>query len=325
MIAGRGPRVTIARTVDRRAAERHGASTVYCAAMAEVHGADSNADSDAAQTPSAGDGVGHSRLRVATWNLWWHFGPWERRQPVIVETMRAVDADVWCLQEVFAGRDGADQAQDLAAALGGFHVAHASRFDLDDFDESIGNAVLSRWPIREHAMHPLPAPDGLDELRLVLRATIAAPWGDLEVFSAHLNWRLDQSHVRQAQVEAICAFVAGTHARRTFPPVLCGDFNADPESDEIRMLTGLAAVPVEKLVFIDAWRAGGVGPGMTWDNRNAFAAEDYEPDRRIDYVLVGYPRDAGIGQVLDAELLGCDPIDGTWPSDHFGVVATLRA
>ena len=90
------------------------------------------------------------------------------------------------------------------------------------------------------------------------------------------------------------------------------------------MLTGLTSVPVPKLVFIDAWRAGGTDEGSTWDNRNAHAAQDFEPNRRIDYVLVGYPREAGIGQVVEARLVGDQPVDGVWPSDHFGVVADIR-
>jgi endonuclease/exonuclease/phosphatase family metal-dependent hydrolase len=263
-------------------------------------------------------------LRIATWNLWWRFGPWESRQPAILETMRRVDADVWCLQEVYATRDGDDQAELLADALGGYHVAHGSRFDLTEFEQSIGNAVLSRWPIASHETRPLPAPDGLDELRCVVRADIAAPQYALEVFVTHLNWRMDQSDVRQAQVRAICEFVAETRDRREFPPVLCGDFNAVPDAEEIRMLTGLTTVPVPKLVFIDAWRAGSDGPGTTWDNRNAFAAEEFEPDGRIDYVFVGYPRDVGVGHVEAAALVGDEPVEGVWPSDHFGVSADVR-
>lgn len=279
------------------------------------------ANAEAAATRGGPGGT----LRVATWNVWWRFGPWEERQAAIVEAMRGVDADVWCLQEVFATRDGRNQAEELATALGGYHVAHASRFDLAHFEESIGNAVLARWPVRDVEVRPLEAPPGLDELRLVLRADVAAPGRTVEVFCTHLNWRLDQSHVRQEQVRAICEFVAETRDRREFPPVLCGDFNADPESDEIRMLTGQRAVPVPKLVFLDAWRSAGSGPGMTWDNRNPFAAQDCEPDRRIDFVFVGYPRDLGLGQVVAAGLVGDAPIGGVWPSDHFGVVADLRS
>lgn len=263
-------------------------------------------------------------LRVATWNLWWHFGPWEARQPAIHATMRAVDADVWCLQEVYRGRDGVDQAGELGDALGGYHVAHGSRFDLEHFTDSIGNAVLSRYPIVDTETRPLPAPEGLDELRVAVRADIAAPFAAIEVYSTHLNYRLDQSHVRQLQVRALCEFVAETEDRRTFPPIVGGDFNAVPESDELRMMTGLTSVPVPGLVFVDAWRAAGVGPGCTWDNRNPHAAAAFEPDARIDYVLVGAPHPTGAGHVVRAERFATEPVDGVWPSDHAGVVVDLR-
>ena len=185
--------------------------------------------------------------------------------------------------------------------------------------------MLSRWPIVGSERRSLPAPEGLDELRVVVRADVDGPRGPLEVFATHLNWRLDQSHVRRLQVRALCEFVAETRSRRSFPPVLCGDFNAEPDSDEIRMLTGLATVPVPKLVFIDAWRVAGDGPGTTFvPTVNPFTALDLEPDRRIDYVFVGFPRDGGAGHVVRASLVGADPVDGIFPSDHFGVFAELR-
>ena len=43
-------------------------------------------------------------LRVMTWNLWWRFGPFERRRPAILEVIRAADPDVLCLQEVWSDR-----------------------------------------------------------------------------------------------------------------------------------------------------------------------------------------------------------------------------
>lgn len=265
------------------------------------------------------------RIRVATWNLWWHFGPWESRQPAILETMRAVDADVWCLQEVFTAADGSDQAAELAAALGGYHVAHGSRFDLGVFPEGIGNAVVSRWPVTGSEVRELPAPDGLDELRCAVRADVDAPCGPLAVFSTHCNWHLDQSDVRQEQVRVLAEFVAEGREDRVFPAVVGGDFNAAPEADEIRMLTGLTTVPVRGQVFVDAWAARGAGPGLTWDTRNPFAAAEHEPSRRIDYVLVGMPGPGGVGEVLAVDRFADGPVGGIWPSDHAGVVATLRA
>ena len=180
-----------------------------------------------------------TRLTIVSWNLWWRFGPWAARQPAIAATLQRLGPDIVCLQEVWEERDGVRQADQLADALGGYHVAHAAGLGFDLTSESLGNSIVSRWPIRAHEARPLPAPPGLDELRVVLRAEIDGPRGPVEVFVTHLNWRMDQSDVRQDQVRAICEFIAETTDQRTFPPVLAGDFNAEPESDEIRMLTGL--------------------------------------------------------------------------------------
>ncbi|HSO96871.1 MAG TPA: endonuclease/exonuclease/phosphatase family protein [Acidimicrobiia bacterium] len=266
-----------------------------------------------------------TRMTVMSWNLWWRFGPWAQRQPAIAATLTRLGPDIVCLQEVWEERDGPRQADQLAAGLGGYHVAHAAGLGVDLATESLGNAILSRWPIRDHEARPLPAPPGLDELRVVLRADIDGPRGPLEVFVTHLNWRMDQSDVRQDQIRAICEFVAETSDRRTYPPILTGDFNAEPDSDEIRLLTGLGAVPVPKLMFLDAWRtAGDGGPGYTWSNVNPFATLDCEPDRRLDYVFVGYPRAHGAGQVLAARIEGTQLVDGIYPSDHYAILAEVR-
>jgi endonuclease/exonuclease/phosphatase family metal-dependent hydrolase len=184
--------------------------------------------------------------------------------------------------------------------------------------------VLSRWPISHHEFRPLPAPADLDESRVVLRADIDGPRGPIQLFCTHLNWRFDQSHIRQDQVRAIARFVKESPPR-TFPPVVCGDFNADPESDEIRMLTGRAAVPEPKLVFHDAWEAGGDGgPGTTWSNRNPYARLDLEIDRRIDFVFAGWPKPGGAGHVVACSVEGTEAVDDVVPSDHYAVLAELR-
>jgi endonuclease/exonuclease/phosphatase family metal-dependent hydrolase len=265
-----------------------------------------------------------TRLRVVTWNVWWRFGPWEARQPAILETLAGIDADVVCLQEVWETREGASQPKALAEALG-FHYVAAAGLGLDLAPESLGNAVLARWPITAARAFALPAPKGLDELRVILRADVDGPRGPVQVFCTHLNWRMDQSHVRQMQVAAACEVVASTREQRTYPPVLCGDFNAEPDAAEIRQLTGLAQVPEEKLVFLDAWRvAGDGGPGWTWSRLNPFTVSDPEPDRRIDYVFAGYPGERGRGEIVAARVEGVAPVDDVQPSDHYAVYAELR-
>ena len=159
---------------------------------------------------------------------------------------------------------------------------------------------------------------------LALFAEIDGPRGALSVFSTHLNWRYEHSHIRQRQVADLARFADGMRPW-TFPPIVCGDFNAEPASEEIRMLKGLTACPVEGLVFHDAWAcAGGDGPGYTWDNANPYVVAEFEPDRRIDYILAGMPKARGAGQVVECRVTGNEPVDGVWPSDHHALLAELR-
>jgi endonuclease/exonuclease/phosphatase family metal-dependent hydrolase len=254
-------------------------------------------------------------LRVATWNIWWRFGPWEERQPAILSTLRSLDADIVCIQETWP-----QQAAEIAGALG---MHHEVACGLETDGLSFGNAILSRWPITSSGVCPFPADPAGDEGRLLLRAIVDGPRGPVQVHTTHLNWRFDHSHIRQEQVGAICRFVADG-PDRSYPPIVCGDFNADPMADEIRMMTGRAAVVAPPLVFHDAWEVAGDGPGLTWSNDNPYAVLDLEPARRIDYVFVGWPKAAGLGHPVRAALVGVDPVDGVVPSDHYGVVADLR-
>jgi endonuclease/exonuclease/phosphatase family metal-dependent hydrolase len=260
-----------------------------------------------------------TRLRVLTWNLWGRGGPWEARLRAIAATLDTLQPDVVALQEAWQDRER-DQAAVLAAGLG-FHHCFEGRPTAGGV--SVGNAVLSRWPIVERDVRPLPAPPELQELRNVIRARVDGPRGPLDIYSTHLNWKFEQSDVRQEQVRAVARFVADA-TQDAFPPILAGDFNAAPDADEIRMLTGRTAVAVAGLAFHDAWEvAGGGGAGYTWTNANPWAQQDLEPDRRIDYVFVGQPRQGGAGHVLSCRLVG-QPVDGLHPSDHLGVLAELR-
>ena len=261
-----------------------------------------------------------TRLKVISWNIWWRYGPWEARQPIIEATLRRHDPDVVALQEVWAEGDR-NQAAILARELD-MHFSYEAHRERDGI--RFGNAILSRWPISHCDVRGLPAVDEPPEKRLVLLATIEGPRGALQVYSTHLNYRLDQSHVRQVQVREIAAFVAAQE-KLAFPPILCGDFNARAESDEIRSLTGQAQAAVPELVFRQAWIDGGDGgPGYTWDNRNPFVAMELEPDSRIDHILVGEPRAGGDGHVTSCRVIGDEPQDGVWPSDHLGLLAELR-
>jgi endonuclease/exonuclease/phosphatase family metal-dependent hydrolase len=259
-------------------------------------------------------------LRVVTLNVWNLDGPWRLRRGEIVAWLEALEPDIVCLQEIIQTPDGRNQAQWIADAAGGLHFAWSGR-ELRD-GVQFGNAILSRWPVETSADHDLPHEPADGEVqRLVLHARTRG----LDVFSTHLNWRFGDGAIRERQVMALADVVAASaRPDAPLPPIVAGDFNAEPDSTEMRFLTGLTSLEGRSVYFQDAWRvAGGGGAGPTWDNRNPFAAAEHEPDRRIDYVLVGWRRDSGAGRVEAARVVCDRALTGTFASDHFGVLTEV--
>ncbi len=259
-------------------------------------------------------------LTVLTLNLWNRAPPWEERLAVIRAGLAARAPDVVSLQEVISLPDvGFDQAAQIADGLG-YEVAFAQS-PTGEF--ILGNAVLSRFPIVERDVLILPQ-GGHDEGRCALFTRLQTPWGPLPFVATHLHWKLHHGHIRYAQVQALVDHLAGFVRAGDLPPVIAGDFNAEPDSDEIRFLRGYTGGRGPCVHFNDCWRAAGDGTaGYTFARRNPNAALSREPDRRIDYVFVGGPDEALRGVPLSCALCFEEPVDGVYASDHYGVVARI--
>jgi len=265
-------------------------------------------------------------FRVATLNIWNRFGPWEKRLVAIRAGMAALAPDIIGLQEVVRldadEGDALDQAAAIADGLG-YHTAYGRARD----ERYYGNAVLSRWPIARRHVYELPR-SGTDERRTLLFTEIESPFGAIPFFVTHLNWKFDEGHVRAAQVREVVLRVEALAKDRSFPAILVGDFNAEPDADEIRFMRGLTTPGGSggrSVYFQDAFAIAGDGShGLTYSRANPFAATLREPDRRIDYVFVRGRDDRFRGEPLEAKVCFDGPVDGVFPSDHFGVIATLR-
>jgi endonuclease/exonuclease/phosphatase family metal-dependent hydrolase len=262
-------------------------------------------------------------FRAATLNIWSRFGPWEERLVAIREGLRALAPDVLGMQEVLRC-EGLDQAALVSEGLG-YHVAWGEASANHGYPT--GNAILSRWPILKSETLPLPD-GGSDERRSAVFALLDAPFGKVPFFCTHFNWKFHHGHVRQLQVRALAEAVAERAPIGSFPPVVVGDFNAEPDSDEIRYLSGLHVHAGGSVHFRDAFRVarqldGSTDPGVTWSHKNPYTESWYEPDRRIDYVFVGPPGPGGLGHVTGCRVVCDAPVDGVWPTDHFGVLAEL--
>jgi len=277
-----------------------------------------------------------SVLRVATINVWNKSGPWLSRLPLIRRELQRLEPEIVGLQEVLRFRPDTapdapltihnDQLTEIADGLG-YQLAYSVASDYGH-GLKFGNAVLSRHPIVAEQSFQLPGSES-GETRSLLYVLCETPHGSLPVFVTHLNWKFHHGAVRQRQVAFIAERVAELSpiGGPQLPPVLMGDFNAAPEADEIRFLTGLCALHEKTVYFADAWAFAGQGPGFTFDRANPYAAKAREPSRRIDYIFVRGPDRQFRGEPLHAELafhqaeqVGAESV---WPSDHFGLVADL--
>jgi endonuclease/exonuclease/phosphatase family metal-dependent hydrolase len=270
------------------------------------------------------------RLRVLTWNLWWRRGPWRQRYEAISNTIHAAAPEICGLQEVWA--DTRENIAESMASRLGMHwtwvpTPAPRRWNerIGDPTVVVGNAVLSRWPIVDTGHVHLPAGD-IDEGRTAMLALIEAHGCRIPFFTTHLNSAAHQSAIRCAQVRALAQFVSN-HPGQGFPPIVTGDFNAEPDSDEIRLIGGRKTAPaIPGLLLLDAWQyAEPYSDGLTWNRANPFTAQHWMPSARVDYVFVGPPMPTGVGMVRSAQLIGDGMINGVWPSDHAGVLVDLAS
>lgn len=267
------------------------------------------------------------RLKLLTLNIWNRQGPWEQRLALIREHLQALQPDVVGLQEVLCMKGAGSQAEEVADGLG-YECYYAPAWHIGgglDF----GNAILSRYPLRDTETVALPAGGSSGaavETRCLAFARVAAPCGAVPVVVTHLNWKLHETHIRVAQVKAIADFIKQRAPLSQFPPVLMGDMNADPDADEMRFLRGLTPLGGTGVYFADCWHVcHPTDPGFTYARDNDYALRSHEPSRRIDYIFVRGPDRQLRGEPLRCEVVCNTARDGVFPSDHYGVYAEVQA
>lgn len=265
-------------------------------------------------------------LRVMTLNHWFTAGDWRARRTEICAWIAHLSPDLICLQEVLESPEGENTAAWIAEhAAGDWHLAYSGR-DVFEGAAKFGNATLSRWPIDATNDRDLSSnPEGrIDEVQ---RCVLHARTNGYDIFNTHLVWRYDEGFIREKQVVELDDFIKEMVAPdATLPAVLCGDFNAEPDSTEIRYLTGSCTLDGRSTYYQDAWRVAGRGDGYTWDNRNLNAAAEREPDRRIDYIFSGWRKDdtKGSGRIAFVDVVCDRGLTGAFASDHFGLFAEIE-
>ena len=275
-------------------------------------------------------------LRAVTLNFWGTQAPLDRRLELAARQLAELAPDVIGMQEVrpLDGQSGRTTADVLAERLGLDKVYAVAVSWADDLlgpgiaAGEEGLAILSRFPVLEQRVTQLPQPRPT-EARILLSARIAAPTGAVWLHTTHLHYRLDDGVAREEQVVAIDQVVRSLGREADdLPQIVCGDFNAPPDADEIRFLRGLTTLAGRRTHFQDAWlRVRPDEPGFTWSSENPQTRplRSLDLDRRIDYVFVTTRRRDGRGTVREVQLvLDQRDDDGVCASDHYGVMAEIQ-
>jgi endonuclease/exonuclease/phosphatase family metal-dependent hydrolase len=258
-------------------------------------------------------------LRVLSLNMLHGFPDFKDlplRLDLIAAEIRRLDADVVLLQEVPWTRATGNGAQSLARQLGYnylYYRAEGNRWLI--FFET-GQAILSRFPLKDTVFSVLPPQAGFFESRVALGATAATPWGDVAFFVAHLTDKGNDPQVNRGQAESLRGFV---EAHTSGLAVVGGDFNAREDSPQI---VALAAR------WTDAYRAVHPGDaGLTCCIDNLTAAPGEPLEERIDYIFV-VNQTVKSGQIASARHVFDHPFPAgsgwQWASDHTGLLVEIE-
>lgn len=200
------------------------------------------------------------RFSVLTLNLWKLNEPLAARNAALAAGLKILRPDIVCLQEV-AGRQSA-------------LVAEAC--ELPHVIDNGALSILSRTPIARSHNAALPEA-ARDEPRQVLLVETSIEGRPLLVANTHLAWRPEMVAERKAQVAALLAAIK---REPTKTKILVGDFNDDPDSPALRLVSDSGAGLHDTYA---ACRPD--NPGFTWSRKNPFVSSSTARDQRIDYIF----------------------------------------
>lgn len=228
-------------------------------------------------------------VRVMTYNLHNGFNTDGRLDPeALAKVIEQARPDIIGLQEVERGwyiDSSVDLLMWLSRRLNMPYVYGPTA------DPVWGNAILSKYPVKQWGNEKLPPRDLLLK-RGFLWATIDIGGGEELLFiNTHFHHIEKDTQIRQQQSPEIVKFW-NQRARTIF----LGDLNAEPDSKEIGMLRDAG--------LQDAFATIGSGKGLTWPAD--------KPNQRIDYIW--FSPDLKVSDLL---------IPPSTASDHLGIAVTV--
>jgi endonuclease/exonuclease/phosphatase family metal-dependent hydrolase len=238
------------------------------------------------------------------------FAHLDARIDLIVDEIRRRQADVVLLEEVPWTVDTGSVVSELARRTEMEHLFRRANGNRRAILFEEGDAILSRFPMRDAATIELPRGNHFFQHRIALAATLDTPWGPIRAVVAHLSG--DSAAVSAAQIEALRNF-AGNPG---YPGIVGGDFNAREDSPAVVALA-------QKWTDVLA-AANPPDTGATCCINELTAPPNAELQERIDYLWI---MDADRSRIVEASRILVQPrrVGDGWlrASDHAGLFAVI--
>jgi endonuclease/exonuclease/phosphatase family metal-dependent hydrolase len=254
--------------------------------------------------PTSSPRLQHTPLSIVTLNIWNNQDDWPARLDFMVSTLRALNPDVICLQEVLQNPDLPNQAETIAGRLG--YRYYFASVDSVGSAKRYGNAILTRHPVLAENYTKL---EPLNDYRNAAHLRIRIGADSIDVYNTHLHHTPEGASIRRTQLLDLLEFIAATRARG--PIVLAGDFNTPVTDEAVRMLDG---------VFADTY-------GLLHENAESVTTLNTAKGHRavrIDHIFYQHGPSRALRPVTAEIILNQPNAAGLWASDHFGVMARFE-
>ena len=210
--------------------------------------------------------------------------------PQVADLIHGAGATLVALNELDScnRRHATYQLEELAKTLGGWSFQFASAFPFAG--GAYGNGVVSKDKVTNRYKVHLPKSDGSEPRSIAVVETARCVFA-----SVHLDYLGEVAQARQ--VEALNDWFKAVYAGAKKPVFLCGDFNAEPDSETIDLMK-------QNWTLLS-------GTDFTYSTTN--------PRKCIDYVFAY--KDAAPVEVVSSEVLtaGTETL-----SDHFPVKVVVK-
>jgi len=246
------------------------------------------------------------RFRVVTLNLEQDHKRWDKRRPLIVEGMKALEPDIIALNEVSIPLQTARQLQRDIGPVSGADYNLVQQTRVNTLSSVEGEALLTRFAVIETGNLDFQTRDIVAQVTRIL-----VKGKPLDVYVTHLFMSRGDDSLRLFQVQQLLEWI--DKRNDVSDCIVCGDFNATLDKPSAALMAS-------------RFRPSQTSPTAFTPlaGRDGVISHPYWPrmDRCIDYIWTSGTIEVVASGVCFDKPHPNDP--SLWPSDHAGVWADLE-